>query len=108
MALSWHAGRVVTTERADTIGDGIAVRVPVPFALTSMSSTIDDVLRVSDNDLLAAMLLIEARIGRRVEPSGAAGLAGLLRHRKMFGGQRVATVLCGANLTEQQIAMWFG
>jgi threonine dehydratase len=108
MALSWRQGRTVTTEYADTIGDGIAVRIPVPFALDSMKTTIDDVLEVSDSDLLAAMLLVDARLGRRVEPAGVAGLAGLMRHRTAFAGQRVATVLCGANLTDQQIATWFG
>jgi threonine dehydratase len=107
MALSWREGRVVTTERADTIGDGIAVRVPVPFALDCMKTTIDDVLVVSDNDLIAAMSLIDAHLGRRIEPAGVAGFAGLLRHRDAFIGQRVATVLCGGNLTHEQTAMWF-
>jgi threonine dehydratase len=107
MAISWREGRVATTKRADTIGDGIAVRVPVPFALECMKTTIDDVLLVSDNDLLAAMLLVHARIGRRAEPAGVAGLAALISNRAAFAGQRVATVICGANLTEQQIAMWF-
>ncbi len=108
MALSWREGRVVTTERADTIGDGIAVRTPVPFALDCMRTTVDDVLIVSDNDLLAAMSLVDACIGRRIEPAGVAGFAGLLRHRDAFIGQRVATVLCGGNLTNEQNAMWFG
>jgi len=107
MALSWHSGRAITTERADTIGDGIAVRVPVPFALECMKGTIDDVLEVSDQDLLAAMLLVDARLGRRVEPAGVAGLAGLVRNRQSFAGQRVATVMCGGNLTDEQIATWF-
>ncbi len=107
MALSWREGRVVTTDRADTIGDGIAVRVPVPFALDCMKTTIDDVLVVSDNDLIAAMSLIDAHLGRRIEPAGVAGFAGLLRHRDAFIGQRVATVLCGGNLTNEQTAMWF-
>ena len=108
MALSWREGRVVTTERADTIGDGIAVRIPVPFALDCMKTTVDDVLLVSDNDLLAAMSLIDAHIGRHIEPAGVAGFAGLLRHRGAFADQRVATVLCGGNLTDEQTALWFG
>jgi len=108
MALSWREGRVVTTERADTIGDGIAVRIPVPFALDCMKTTVDDVLLVPDNDLLAAMSLIDAHIGRRIEPAGVAGFAGLLRHRGAFADQRVATVLCGGNLTDEQTALWFG
>lgn len=107
MAISWREGRIATTERADTIGDGIAVRVPVPFALECMKTTIDDVLLVSDNDLLSAMLLIHTHLGRRAEPAGVAGLAALIRNRAAFAGQRVATVICGANLTDQQIAMWF-
>jgi threonine dehydratase len=73
-----------------------------------MKTTVDDVLVVSDNDLIAAMSLIDAHLGRRIEPAGVAGFAGLLRHRDAFAGQRVATVLCGGNLTNEQTAMWFG
>ena len=108
MALSWREGRAISTDTADTIGDGIAVRVPVPFALDSMRTTVDDVILVSDEDLLAAMRFIYERTGHLIEPAGAAGVAGLLRNRAAFVGQRAATILCGGNLTARQIAMWFG
>src|SRR3712207_8493814 len=42
MAESWRAGHPVATAAADTIADGIAVRVPVPEAL-------DDVRRVTED-----------------------------------------------------------
>lgn len=107
MALSWHQHRVVTTAQADTIADGIAVRVPVPFALATMYRTVDEVMLVSEDDLRAAMTWIHARTGRLTEPAGAAGVAGILRRREEFAGKRIATALCGANLTGAQIAAWF-
>jgi threonine dehydratase len=94
------------TPAADTIADGIAVRVPVPFAVTSMKDTVDDVVLVSDELILEAMWLVRRHLGQLVEPAGAAGLAGLIQHRQDYAGARVATVLCGANLTPQQIAAW--
>ena len=98
MKLSWEQGRPVQTESAETIADGIAVRVPVPFAVESMADTIDEVMLVSENDLLAAMTMLNREIDQIVEPAGAAGFAGILRRREEFAGRRVATIACGANL----------
>jgi len=106
MAHSFAAGQPLETQTVDTIADGIAVRVPVPFAVTCMPDTVDDVVLVSDELILEAMRLVRQHLGRVVEPAGAAGLAGLIRHRQHYSGARVATVLCGANLTPEQIAAW--
>lgn len=106
MAHSFASGRVMETPAVDTIADGIAVRVPVPFAVASMKDTVDEVVLVSDEAILEAMRVIRRHLGRVVEPAGAAGLAGLLMRRQDYGGSRAATVLCGANLTPRQIAEW--
>jgi threonine dehydratase len=106
MAHSFAAGQPLETQAVDTIADGIAVRVPVPFAVTCMPDTIDDVVLVTDELIFEAMRLVRRHLGRIVEPAGAAGLAGLIRHRQDYSGARVATVLCGANLTPEQIAAW--
>ena len=108
MALSWQSGAVVSTERADTIADGIAVRVPVPQAVEWLKGTIDDVCLVDDAAILDAMRLARAAWGQPIEPAGAAGLAAVVARRDAFAGGRVATMLCGANLTPAQIAAWFG
>lgn len=106
MAHSFAAGQPLETPAADTIADGIAVRVPVPFAVASMKDAVDEVVLVSDESILEAMRLVRRHLGRLVEPAGAAGLAGLLTRRHDYAGSQVATVLCGANLTPQQIAAW--
>lgn len=103
MAQSWRRGMTICTERADTIADGIAVRVPVPTALDDLRGLVDDVIEVDDAQIVAAMRLAHHHLGAVVEPAGAAGIAALLEHREAFAGRRVASVLCGGNLSAEQI-----
>jgi threonine dehydratase len=98
---------VVTTPTADTIADGIAVRIPVPEALDDMHAVVDEVLLVSEEAILQAMKLIALHTGILVEPSGAVGVAALQTHQAKFAGQRVAAILCGGNLTAEQIDRWY-
>lgn len=106
MVESWRAGRPVAHDSIATIADGIGVRVPVPEAVEDMRGTVDDALLVSDEAMLAAMRLLHEHLGLVVEPSGAAGVAAILEHRARFAGRLVATVICGGNLTPEQMRMW--
>jgi threonine dehydratase len=106
MALSHQAGRVITTPEANTIADGIAVRIPVSAAVDWLTDTIDAVVLIDDDQILEAMRFAQATWARLVEPAGAAGLAAVLAQASALNGCRVATMLCGGNLTEQQIAYW--
>jgi threonine dehydratase len=108
MLESWREGRIVTTARADTIADGIAVREPVAYALDSMRGTVDDVWVVEDDAIRAAMRFCHRHFGLVVEPAGAAGVAAALDRRDALRGQRVATVLCGGNLTPEQMTAYLG
>ncbi len=100
MKLSLEQERVVETERADTIADGVAVRIPVPEALSMLRGRFDSVMSVTEDDILKAMRLVLQNLGIVVEPAGALGIAALLANRDRFLGQKVGTVLCGANVTE--------
>lgn len=106
MQLSWQAGRPVSTNKATTIADGIAVRDPVPVAVEWLATTIDDIVLVDDACIVDAMQFAHSRWNRVVEPAGAAGLAGVLAMAETMQGARVATMLCGGNLTPHQIAEW--
>jgi threonine dehydratase len=100
MKLSLEQERVVETERADTIADGVAVRIPVPEALSMLSGRFDSVMSVTEDDILQAMRLVLQNLGVVVEPAGALGIAALLADQDRFRGQKVGTVLCGANVAE--------
>jgi threonine dehydratase len=106
MAESWRAGRMIETASAETIADGIAVRVPIPEALEDLRGVVDDVVVVDDATILEAMRLLHRELGVVVEPAGAAGVAAVLAERERFAGQLVATPLCGGNLTEAQLERW--
>jgi len=105
MAASWRKGRTVNRGVANTIADGIAVRMPVPEALADMKGTVDDVLLVSEAAIERAMRLVFQHAGLVVEPAGVVGVAAILEHPGLRT-QRLATVLCGSNLTGEQVARW--
>lgn len=106
MVESWRAGRVVVHERVDTIADGIAVRLPVPEALADMAGLVDDALLVSDEAILRAMRLLHEHVGVVSEPSGAVGVAAVSAHAERFQGAHVGTVICGGNVTTEQLRTW--
>jgi threonine dehydratase len=96
MALSWRAGKPISTERSITIAEGIEVRVPVHESVTRMVALVDDMVLVDDKELLEAMELSAKTLGILLEPSGAAGLAAIRHHG--IQGRRLATVLTGSNV----------
>lgn len=108
MADSWRAGRVVVAPAADTIADGIAVRVPVPAALDDLRGVLDEVVLVDDAAIVEAMRLLFDSLGIVVEPAGAVGVAAALAHGARFAGRLVATPLCGGNVTREQARRWLG
>jgi len=99
MMQSLAARRVVETDRADTIADGMAIYRPIASAVAQLQECLDEVLSVDDDAILEAARLLLCKTGLLVEPSGAAGLAAIATHRDRFAGRRVATVLTGSNLT---------
>ena len=102
MAMSWRAGKPVSTERSDTIAEGIEVRVPVPESVARLVALVDDMILVDDSDLLQAMQLSAQTLGLLLEPSGAAGLAAIQVHD--LPGDRLATVLTGSNLRPEHLS----
>ena len=98
MALSIDAGRIVTTETADTLADGMACRVPDPDAFALIRAGAERVIRVTDAEIAAAMRAYWTDTHNLAEGAGAAGLAALLQERDAMQGRRVGVILCGANV----------
>jgi threonine dehydratase len=106
MVESWRADRVIVHERMQTIADGIGVRVPIPETLDDLHGLIDDAVLVSEEGIVEGMRLLHRHAGVVAEPSGAVGVAALLQHLEMFRGQLVGTIVCGGNLTPDQMREW--
>ena len=99
MRESLLSGRPVESASANTIADGIAVRVPVPEALDYLRPVVDEVMLVSEDSLLAATRIVMEETGLLAEPAGAAGIAALLEYPALRAAGLVATPLCGSNVT---------
>lgn len=108
MERSWRTRSIVTTAEARTIADGIAVRVPIPEAVDDLQGVVDDIVLVSDDEILAAMRFVFREHAIGLEPAGAVGVAALMNRRTDLRGGTVATILCGANVTPEQHRRWFG
>lgn len=97
-ALSFAAGRVVTTESADTFADGMATRVPDPQAFEIIRAGAERIVTVSEDDIAAAMRAYFTDTHNIAEGAGAAPLAALLKERKAMRGRRVGVILSGGNI----------
>jgi threonine dehydratase len=107
-AQSFAAGRVIPTTTCTTIADGIAVRVPVASSLETMRRVVDEVVTVTDDEILDAVRLLYRSAGIIAEGTGGAALAALIRQKDKWRGKTVALPNCAKNLTDEQKAKWLG
>jgi threonine dehydratase len=106
MALSWEAGRPVSTSRADTIAGALAVRDPVADSVARMRGLVDDFVLVDDADIIEAVRSVADTLGLLLEPAGAAGVAAIRRHD--IPGERLAAILTGHGLQPQLVREVWG
>ncbi|MFE3001593.1 threonine/serine dehydratase [Nocardia sp. NPDC059246] len=99
MLLSWQRKAEVPAQAA-TIADGIAIRIPVPAALSWMEATVDDVVSVSETSIYNAMVLVRDTLGLTLEPAAAVGVAALIEDPGLCRG-RVGTILTGSNISDE-------
>jgi len=98
--LSWKEGKVVGTETCDTIADGLATRTPEASNVRDIKRFVDEVVLVSEEQMLRAIetLLLEEHV--LAEPAGAASTAALLRGCGDCGND-VVLVVSGANISRE-------
>ena len=94
---SWKQNRVIETETCDTIADGLATRTPDAANVDAVKKLVDEIVLVSEEQMLKAIqvLLVEEHV--LAEPAGAASTAALLNARARYGNS-VVLVVSGANI----------
>jgi threonine dehydratase len=97
-ALSFAAGRPISTNSADTLADGMACRVPDAAALAIIRAGAERILTVSEAAIRAAMRHYFTDTHNLAEGAGAAPLAAALQERAALRGKRVGLVLSGGNV----------
>jgi threonine dehydratase len=97
-ALSFAAGRPVSTNSADTMAGGLAVRVPDPEALDIILRGAARIVTVSEAEIRRAMRILFTDTHNVAEGAGAAPLAAALQERDRLVGKRVAVIQSGGNI----------
>jgi threonine dehydratase len=97
-ALSFARRQPVSTNSADTLADGMAVRVPDKDALALILKGAERVIAVSENAIKAAMRHYFTDTHNVAEGAGAGPLAALLKDGAAMAGRRVAVILSGGNV----------
>jgi threonine dehydratase len=104
MSRSLEAGEPVHLDRVSTIADGLAPPFAGEHTLRHVQWFVDQVVRVTDEEIVHAMRLLIERAKLAAEPSGAAGLAALLSGRAgVPEGSRVACVVSGGNVSRDRL-----
>jgi threonine dehydratase len=107
-ALSFAAGRVVSTETSNTLADGMATRVPEPEAFEIIRKGASHIVQVSDDEVAAAIRAYWTDTHNLAEGAGAAALAAALQEKTGLAGKRVGLILSGGNIDFELFQRWVG
>jgi len=98
--LSWKHGQAVPTETCNTIADGLSTRIPEPDNVRAICELVDEVVLVTDSQMLAAIRHLALDEHIIAEPAGAAATAALL-HAKFQCGRHTVLLVTGANISPE-------
>lgn len=95
---SLRAGRIIEIPTPRTIADGQQTTAPGPKTFAVIQDKVDDVVLVTDDEIVAAMRFLFERMNVVAEPSGASALAAIMAGHIDVAGKRVGVTLSGGNI----------
>lgn len=101
---SFVKGEPVSIPPPPTIADGLRVQSPGKLTFPILQKTAEDVLTVSDDDIVETIKFFLFRMKLLVEPSGAAAAAAVLTGRLPRDARRVGVVVSGGNIDSELLS----
>ena len=99
MYRSFEKGSPQSIEKIDTIADSLGAPYALPISYALCRASIDEIVRIRDEEMIAAMRFLLEHVRLAVEPAGAAATAALLGPlRDRLAGRRVGLIVCGSNI----------
>jgi len=105
MQAALAAGRPVPLEHLDIFCDGTAVRQAGELPFDVCRETLARIVTVTNAEVSRAMRVLWEALRCISEPSGAMGLAAVIKHRAALAGRRVLIVITGANIDFLQLGL---
>ena len=88
----------------ETLAEGIAVKKPGDVTRPVVNDLVDDILLVHEQSLEWAVGALVEQQRVVAEGAGAAGIAAIYQHPKLFAGKTVGAVICGGNIDPRLLA----
>ncbi|HEX6730525.1 MAG TPA: threonine/serine dehydratase [Pyrinomonadaceae bacterium] len=101
---SFLKGDRISIPPPPTIADGLRVQIPGALTFPIVQRVAEDVLTVSDEEIVATINFILFRMKLLVEPSGAAAAAAVLFRKLPEDVERVGVVLSGGNIDPEMLS----
>ncbi|MFB3301991.1 threo-3-hydroxy-L-aspartate ammonia-lyase [Pseudomonas sp. AMR01] len=101
---SLRSGSIVHIDTPATIADGAQTQHLGNYTFPIIRDRVNDILTVSDAELVASMKFFMQRMKMVVEPTGCLGLAALRGMGDQFRGKRVGVIVTGGNVDFQNFA----
>jgi len=109
MYRSFAAGSPQGIEKIDTIADSLGAPYALPISFALCRASLEEVVRIQDAEMIAAMRFLFQHARLAVEPAGAAATAALLGPlRERLAGLRVGLIVCGSNIAAEAYAHLIG
>jgi threonine dehydratase len=106
MVAALAAGHPVRLPRIDSIADGLGAPAVSERTLDVVRRLVDEVVEVSDAEIITAMRFILERAKLLVEPAGAAAVAALIAGRVHAVNGPTVAVLSGGNVDLERLKGW--
>lgn len=99
-------GGPVRLEKIETVADGLAAPYAGKLNLEIVQKYVDEIVTVSDSEMIEAIKILLERAKLLVEPAGAAPAAAMLSGKVAVEGKKVVLVLSGGNLDLGRLKGW--
>ncbi|WP_281718572.1 threo-3-hydroxy-L-aspartate ammonia-lyase [Pandoraea apista] len=101
---SFRSGKIVHIETPHTIADGAQTQHLGKYTFPVIRSLVDDILTVTDDELVKTMTFFASRMKIVVEPTGCLAAAAVLHGKADVRGKRVGILLSGGNVDMERFA----
>ena len=105
MKQSFEAKEIKTVSKVKTIADGIAVKNVMPVMYDYVSSVVDEIVQVNDNEIANAILTLMEKQKIIVEGAGATSLAAILHNKIDIKNKSVVLPLSGGNIDVSMLSL---
>ncbi|MCO5781908.1 threo-3-hydroxy-L-aspartate ammonia-lyase [Citrobacter meridianamericanus] len=95
---SFRSGKIVHIDTPKTIADGAQTQHLGKITFPIIQQNVNDILTVSDDELVASMKFIAERMKIVVEPTGCLGFAAARARKAELRGKKIGIIISGGNV----------